>query len=191
MARLDRRASERRRGNRPWGWWACQERKSYSSPYPSSPPRNHRSWCNASSRKLGRESEREREKKRERVMMTMKTPENSNSNYKPWYGSVYKLIIGLVLTNWLNRIQFYGLIHKYKLYFIPKGQRERERERGDMAGCVDYISPHVTLCSPRASPSLSFSGDSLFRESTKFLRRCPSITAPRFQVILFFGNFKF
>ena len=54
-------------------------------------------------------------------MMTMKTPENSNSNYKPWYGSVYKLIIGLVLTNWLNRIQFYGLIHKYKLYFFPKG----------------------------------------------------------------------
>ncbi|CAN7080044.1 unnamed protein product [Brassica oleracea var. botrytis] len=53
-----------------------------------------------------------------------------------------------------------------------------------MAGCVDYISPHVTLCSPRASPSLSFSGDSLFRESTKFLRRCPSITAPRFQVVV-------
>ncbi|CAN6876513.1 unnamed protein product [Brassica oleracea] len=54
-----------------------------------------------------------------------------------------------------------------------------------MAGCVNYISPHVTLCSPRASPSLSFSGDSLFREPTKFLRRrSPSITAPRFQVVV-------
>lgn len=28
MAGLDRRASELRRGNRPWRWWACRERKS-------------------------------------------------------------------------------------------------------------------------------------------------------------------
>ncbi|WZZ01545.1 hypothetical protein YC2023_073873 [Brassica napus] len=54
-----------------------------------------------------------------------------------------------------------------------------------MAGCVNYISPHVTLCSPRAALSFSSSGDSLFRESTKFLRRrSPSITAPRFQVVV-------
>ncbi|KAL0737808.1 hypothetical protein Bca4012_014018 [Brassica carinata] len=52
-----------------------------------------------------------------------------------------------------------------------------------MAGCVNYMSPHVTLSSPRASLSLSFSGDSLFREPAKFLRRSPSITAPRFQVV--------
>ncbi|KAJ0253970.1 Adenylate kinase 2 [Hirschfeldia incana] len=52
-----------------------------------------------------------------------------------------------------------------------------------MAGCVNYMPSHVTLCSPRASLSLSFSGDSLFREPTKSLRRSPSIVAPRFQVV--------
>ncbi|CAN7025644.1 unnamed protein product, partial [Brassica rapa subsp. trilocularis] len=49
-----------------------------------------------------------------------------------------------------------------------------------MAGCVNYISPHVTRCSPRASPSLSFSGDSVH----SLFRRSPSITAPRFQVVV-------
>lgn len=44
-----------------------------------------------------------------------------------------------------------------------------------MAGYVNlYMSPHVTLCSPRAS---------LFREPTKNLRRSPSIVAPRLQVM--------
>uniref|UniRef100_M4F8W4 adenylate kinase n=1 Tax=Brassica campestris TaxID=3711 RepID=M4F8W4_BRACM len=49
-----------------------------------------------------------------------------------------------------------------------------------MAGCVNYISPHVTRCSPRASLSLSFSGDSVH----SLFRRSPSITAPRFQVVV-------
>lgn len=31
MAGLDRRASELRRGNHPWRWWACREQKSYWS----------------------------------------------------------------------------------------------------------------------------------------------------------------
>ncbi|CAN7101864.1 unnamed protein product [Brassica rapa subsp. narinosa] len=49
-----------------------------------------------------------------------------------------------------------------------------------MAGCVNYFSPHVTLCSPRASPSLSFSGDSVH----SLFRRSPSIISPRFQVVV-------
>uniref|UniRef100_A0A1J3GJ51 adenylate kinase n=1 Tax=Noccaea caerulescens TaxID=107243 RepID=A0A1J3GJ51_NOCCA len=65
-----------------------------------------------------------------------------------------------------------------------------------MAGCVNSISPPVTLCPPRASltppsrSSFSFSGDavhSLYRESTISLRRAssrsPSIVATRFQVL--------
>ncbi|CAH2044864.1 unnamed protein product, partial [Thlaspi arvense] len=64
-----------------------------------------------------------------------------------------------------------------------------------MVGCVNSISPPVSLCPPRASlspasrSSFSFSGDalhSLFREPTIFLRRAsrsPSMIAPRFQVV--------